>query len=117
LLPADTPVFYSLSVIIVYAIGILLSFLLHQRYTFRIRSSSGRGLGLFFAVALGGAGLTWLLSVLLRYGLAFDALFGELGGTTAFALAALLSSLATYAANGRLVFRRELDEAGREINR
>ncbi|MGH8612099.1 MAG: GtrA family protein [Gammaproteobacteria bacterium] len=108
LLPAETTVFFSLSVVKVYALGIVASFVLHRRYTFRLMPAPniGRELALFLAVALGGAVLTWLLSVLLRYGLAFDLLFGELGGTAAFALAALISSLATYAANGRLVFQR-----------
>lgn len=113
MLPADSPLYYSLSVIAVYAIATFLSFALHRRYTFRLKPSPnpGRQMMLFVAVVLAGAASTWLLSLVLRYGLTFDMYFGDLAGAAAFALATLLSSLMTYAANGRYVFTEAAHES------
>jgi putative flippase GtrA len=107
-LPADTPAYYSLSVIVVYAAGILLSFALHSRYTFGVgpRVESSGGLVPFTAVALVGALATWLVSLLFRYGLGFDRLFGDLSGSAAFAVGAVSASLLTYSLNAHMVFHR-----------
>jgi putative flippase GtrA len=107
-LPADTPVFYSLSIVVVYAMGILLSFALHSRFTFGVRTEFDKSerLAPFFAVALVGAMATWLVSLVCRYGLAFDRVFGELAGSAAFAVGAVTASLVTYVLNARMVFHR-----------
>ena len=107
-LPADTPAYYSLSVIVVYAGGILLSFALHSRYTFGVgpRVDSSAGLAPFTAVALVGALATWLVSLICRYGLGFDRLFGDVSGSAAFAVGAVAASLLTYSLNAHMVFHR-----------
>jgi putative flippase GtrA len=113
-LPADTPGYYSLSVIVVYAIGILLSFALHSRYTFEVKAAALRcdGLVPFTAVALVGALATWLVSLVCRYGLGFDRLFGDLAGSAAFAVGAVAASLLTYSLNAHLVFHRRQPTQG-----
>lgn len=107
-LPADTPTYYSLSVIAVYVFGIMLSYVLQHRITFSVslRESNWRKLISFIAVALIGALATWFLSLLLRYELGFDRIFGPLSGSLAFAVAAVSSSVFTYALNALVVFRR-----------
>lgn len=106
-LPSDTPLYYSLSVLIVYVLGVLASYVLHHGFTFQ----SSRDLHSvtvflpFVVVAFVGAASTWALSVFFRYGLEFGELFGRLGGAAAFALAATLSSVFTYMLNALLVFR------------
>jgi putative flippase GtrA len=107
-LPADTPTYYSISVITVYAFGIVLSYVLQHRITFKadLRKSTWRRLSAFITVALVGALASWLLSLSLRYGLGFDKLFGRLSGSLAFAVAAVSSSVLTYALNALFVFRR-----------
>jgi putative flippase GtrA len=107
-LPADTPTYYSISVIAVYVFGIVLSYVLQHRITFRVSlgESNWRVLISFVGVALIGALATWLLALLLRYGLAFDRIFGRLSGSLAFAVAAVSASTVTYALNALFVFRR-----------
>ena len=107
-LPADTPLFYSISVIVVYVFGIVLSYVLQHRFTFKVSlgNSSWRRLGSFIAVALLGALTTWLLSLVFRYELGFDRIFGQLSGSMAFAVAAVTSSVLTYTLNALFVFRR-----------
>jgi putative flippase GtrA len=107
-LPADTPKYYSISIIAVYVFGILLSYVLQHRITFResIEESTWRRLTSFIAVALIGALTTWLLSLSLRYGVGFDNIFGRLSGSLAFAIAAVSSSVLTYVLNALIVFLR-----------
>ena len=106
-LPADTPFFYSISVVVVYAFGILTSYALQHRFTFKLnlKDSRGRRLISFIAVAFIGALATWLMSLVFRYELGFDRTFGHLSGSTAFAAAAVSSSVLTYPLNALLVFR------------
>jgi len=47
---------------------------------------------------------TAVLAAALRYGLAFDVLFGRFGPAAAFAAGALLASALTFSVNARLVF-------------
>ena len=58
-------------------------------------------------MAVASSILTVTLSRLLRYEGGFDHLFGVIGPGLAFALAAILTSIITYAANARFVFDRE----------
>jgi putative flippase GtrA len=101
----DTPVFYSVSVVCAYGLGILLSFVLNRRFTFMQASAVGwAACARFIAIALLGMFLTWTLSIALRYGLMLQPLLGDASAGLAFALAALLSSGVTYPLNARLVF-------------
>jgi putative flippase GtrA len=107
-LGADTPIYYSLSVVLAYAVGIALSFSLNRQFTFRGDNAtySWSHLSRFVAIAVLGMILTWLFSLALRYGLRLEALIGHHAATTAFVAAALLSSAITYPLNARLVFGR-----------
>ena len=105
LLVVDNRQTYSLSIVLAYAIGIALSFLLNQRFTFggSTQRSWSRFAG-FVALALLGMALTWLFSLLLRYGLHLDTLLGEHARMAAFAGGALLSSALIYPLNSLFVF-------------
>jgi putative flippase GtrA len=108
LLAADNAAYYSLSIVVAYALGILLSFLLNRRFTFQ-SSNADRDwskFGVFVAVALVGLVSTWAFSLALRYGLPLQESFGQASATVAFATAALLSSAITYPLSALFVFRR-----------
>jgi len=94
-------------VVVVYIFGILTSYVLQHRFTFKVSlaQSNRRRLISFIAVALIGALVTWLLSLIFRYELRFDSTFGSLSGSMAFAAAAVSSSVLSYALNALLVFR------------
>jgi putative flippase GtrA len=106
LLGDDTPRNYSVSVILAYAVGIALSFLLNHRFTFGggADSRNWRKFLQFAAFAVVGLGTTWALSLALRYGTPLDAFAGPLAKPLAFACASLLSSLLIYPLNSRFVF-------------
>jgi putative flippase GtrA len=108
ILVTDNAAYYSLSVVLAYALGIVLAYTLNRRHTFDQRETSATcsRFALFALIALLGAFCTWLLSLLLRYGMHLNALLGEHAAAAAFALAALLSTLVTYPLNARFVFRR-----------
>jgi putative flippase GtrA len=106
-LPSDTPLYYSLSVLIAYALGTLASYVLHHGFTFQ-SSHDLHNVTVFLSfvvVGVVGAASTWALSLFFLYSLDFGGLFGRLGGAAAFAFAALLSSVLTYMLNALLVFR------------
>jgi putative flippase GtrA len=105
LLGADIPVLYSLSVLMAYAIGMLLSFLLNQKFTFNKAATSGWKTYIpFIGIALLGMLLTSLISLALRYGLHFESLLGKYSAAASFAGAALLTSCITYPLNALLIF-------------
>lgn len=106
LLAADTRRNYSASVVIAYAVGIALSFLLNHRFTFQANAESRnwRKFLQFAAFAIVGLVATWGLSLALRYGTHLDALIGPAARPLAFATAAFLSSLLVYPLNSRFVF-------------
>ena len=108
-LVADSAVHYSLSVVLAYIVGIVLSYVLNRRLTFSQSDapSSLFAFALFAVVALLGTVSTWAFSLLLRYGAHFNALLGSFGAAVAFALAAVISTLITYPLNVRFVFRRD----------
>ena len=103
----DEPIYFALSVGFIYALGIVLSFILQQTFTFRPDQQvhSWRKLLPFIVVALIGAVATLLLALLYRYGFAFDRLFGGFGPALAFAAATLTSSVLSFWLNARFVFR------------
>lgn len=106
LLAADTRQNFSVSVALAYAVGIMLSFLLNHRFTFGgdDRSRNWRIFLRFTAIALIGLVTTWILALLLRYGMQLDARVGAAAKLLAFASATLLSTLLTYPLNARFVF-------------
>jgi putative flippase GtrA len=104
-LPADTPVYYTLSVALVYAGGILASYYGHRKVTFRDTSVSGRvfkSFRAFVLIAIFGMLATASLSILFRYGIPVQA--GRFQPGLAFALATLTTSLLTYRLNKYFAF-------------
>ena len=109
LLGRDTPLDYAVSVLVAYGCGIVLSFFWQGRVTFRqhgVRQRRGR-FSIFAVMAIVSSVLTVMLSRLLRYEGGFDQLFGPVGPGLAFAIAAIITSFFTYAANARFVFASE----------
>lgn len=91
---------YSVSVLIGYAAGILLSFVLNRAITFN--GGSWAKFPAFVAIALIGMAVTWGLSVAIRFGLPLEA-FGAFAGTIAFGVATVLATGVTYPLNARLL--------------
>jgi putative flippase GtrA len=107
LLVRDSPSNYSLSIGVAYALGIFTSFELNRRFTFASAAASRHRERLlpFVLCAIASLLCTWLLALLLRYGLSLDALIGRAARLLAFALATLICSLGSYFLNARYVFR------------
>lgn len=103
LVAIDDPGSYALTVVLAYLFGTVLNYTLQGLFTFR-QAASTRMLVRFAAVSVLGLLLTAALALALRYGLAFDALFGSFGPAAAFAGGALLASAITFSVNARLVF-------------
>jgi len=106
LLPADTPIYYMLSVILVYAGGILVSYYGHRMVTFRnISASAGviKSLSAFSLIAISGMFTTVSLSALFRYGIPIQ--MGRHQPALAFALATLVTSVLTYRLNKIYTFK------------
>lgn len=111
-LGADSEWHYSVSIALAYALGIICSFLLNHRFTFAQKSDSRDWPAFirFVGVAVFGMLVTWLLALVLRYGLQLDAILGDFARPAAFAAATLIGSLATYPLNAWLVFGRRVAE-------
>jgi putative flippase GtrA len=113
LLGTDDPRHYSISVVLAYMAGIIVSFTLNQHFTFsaqRAPHSWSRFMP-FVAVALVGLVCTWLISLGLRYGLPLTALIGKSSAPVAFAAATVLASLITYPLNAWFVFGKKKSAA------
>lgn len=110
LLGNDTPMHYAVSVLVAYGCGIALNYLCQARFTFRMTSSahlkthSSWRFFTFAVVAIATSLLTALLSHLLRYHAGFDAALGSWGSASAFATAALITSIVSYSVNARYIF-------------
>lgn len=110
MLGRDNPGSYSLTVVLAYLFGTVLNYALQGIITFR-QPASTHMLVRFAAVSAMGLLLTTALALALRYGLAFDALFGTFGPAAAFAGGALLASAITFSVNARLVFASRAEVA------
>ncbi len=102
----DTPLFYLLSVLIIYAAGIVASFLLHKKFTFKAESNQQTITSFyrFIMTALLGLFITAGLSVAFRYGLNLDLVINKYSGSVAFILASLTTSIITYILSVKFVF-------------
>lgn len=108
MLPADTPVYYALSVVLAYTVGIVCSYYGHHNVTFRMQEAVGGHATAFtrFAfIAIAGLLATTAMSMLIRYGFSMDRLLGKYAGSFAFALATILASLLTYSLNSAFTFK------------
>jgi putative flippase GtrA len=109
LLGRDDPTRYSISVALGYVAGIVVSYLLNQRFTFG-KDKAARNWSRFLpfvGVAMVGLLSTWLMSLALRYGLPLQSLLGKSSASVAFAFATVLSSLITYPLNALFVFGKK----------
>jgi len=106
LLPRDTPTFYAVSVIVAYACGVVLNYVLQSRFTFGASGgvNSPRRFFAFAMTAVCSSLLTVALSYLLRYQLGLGELFGAWGSTAAFCAAAIIVSIVSYSINAKYVF-------------
>ena len=107
LLPADSPGYYLLSVIIIYTGGIIASFYGHFHVSFthiKHKRATIVSMSKFILVALAGMGATSLLSYQIRYSLNLESVFGPLLPSIAFGTAAVTASLLTYTLNARYIF-------------
>jgi len=106
ILPADTVWFYTMSMVLAYALGIIVNFTLQHTLTFRLGPSDkswSMFIG-FVAVAAIGAAVTVAAALAFRYLLGFALLFGDFAGTAAFVAGTVIASLVTYWMNARFVF-------------
>lgn len=105
LLPA-TRVVYVVEVLVVYAVGVVLSYLLQKRFTFAVPRSERKAAQFhrFVAIALLGAALTTGLSFALKYFFRWPESLAGFSGSLSFALACLLTSLLTFFLNRQWVF-------------
>ena len=109
LLPADTPFYYGLSIVIAYVFGIVCSYLGHRLVTFRHVTQlaiGGRVSFLaFVGVALLGLAVSMTVAMLVRYQLPLEELVGNLASTAAFAAGVLAASVLTFTLNRLVTFR------------
>jgi putative flippase GtrA len=109
----DSPFFYGVSIVTVYVFGILASYCLQRRFTFRSHTHTTQQFPLlrFFVVAGMVSVFSTIAAFVFRYVLMFDALFGDFGASAAFLCAMLCASIINYIANATYVFARR-DPAG-----
>ena len=108
MLPEDDPIYYSASVMLTYALLVFVSFFTHRKITFvdfvPVKSTT-HSLVRFIATGLIGLGSVTILSNIIRYGLPLELVFGEYSGGTAFAAAAILTSILTFLLNAFFTFK------------
>lgn len=107
LMPADTPVYYLISVVLVYAGGIIASFHGHYRVTFshiRNKRAALKSIGRFTIIAIIGMLITTLLSYQIRYATGMEPILGKLLPAFAFATGTVIASVATFLLNARYTF-------------
>lgn len=124
LLPHENPVYYGLSVMIVYAGGIIAGYYGHRKYTFGMsgaKNSHERSFPVFALIAVFGMILTTLLAMPLMYVLEFRILFQRAGGAISFATAVITVSIVTYSLNARFAFNprdggdSKIDHGGTQV--
>lgn len=107
LLPDDNAGFYTVSVVLAYALSIAISYYGHRFISFNhtdpVRSTA-HSMIRFTVIALVGLGSVSVLSVALRYGLPLHTLVGQHDDTVAFFAAGILTSVITYVLNARFTF-------------
>jgi putative flippase GtrA len=107
ILPSEIPLYYGLSVMIVYAGGIIAGYYAHSKYTFRKRTVAGlhgRSFLVFILIAVFGMFLTAALALMFMYVLDFNRIFQQAGAAISFVIAVVLVSVVTYGLNVRFTF-------------
>jgi len=112
MLPSDTQIYYVLSVLIVYAGGIIMSFAGHYRVTFshiRQKQKLMTSIFSFTLIAFVGMIVTALLSYVIRYNLDLGFIPGKYSAAISFGIATVVASLITYTLNARYTFAESVD--------
>jgi putative flippase GtrA len=104
----DSPFFYGVSIVTVYIFGILASYWLQRRFTFRSHTHTTQQFPLlrFFVVAGMVSVFSTIAAFAFRYLLKFDVLFGDFGASAAFLCAMFCASVVNYIANATYVFAK-----------
>lgn len=109
LLPSDTPEYYALSVSVVYAFGILSSYVGHRKVSFSHVDMNGQStaasMTAFTGIAILGLVCTTGLSVCIRFFFPIMEVFGSYAGAASFAFGALITSIITFSLNARYTFQ------------
>jgi|TARA_R110002072_G_scaffold101954_5_gene224511 putative flippase GtrA len=113
LLPADTPEYYALSVAIVYAFGIVASYIGHRKVSFSHvnmeNEDTAASMSSFTAIAIFGLVCTTGFSVCIRFLFPIENLMGSFSDAASFAIATLITSVITFSLNARHTFREKLE--------
>jgi len=102
----QNPIVFNLSMVTAYGAGIIVSYVLQRRFTFKkLAQNPWLERVKYLGTALLGMGLTIIFANGIKWGLDFIPLLIELHRTLAFGSAALLTSFVTYFVNKRFTFR------------
>jgi putative flippase GtrA len=100
---------YVMSVAIVYAVGLILSYFLQSRFTFQTQKKKTRSFKYKFTyytlVQLVGMGVTIVSSLLIRYLLFPLTILAQFRDTIAFVIASLIASVVTYGVSKIYIFK------------
>jgi putative flippase GtrA len=104
-----SPEEFVISIVAVYTVGIILSYILQSRFTFQTQKTQTRSFkykfGSYVAVQLAGMGVTIAFSLLFRYLLLPVPIPIELRDTIAFIIASFIASVATYTVSKMHIFK------------
>ena len=100
---------YMISIAIVYTVGIVLSYFLQSRFTFKTNINNSRSFKSKFTyytmVQLVGMGVTIVFSLLIRYLLFPLTIISQFRDTIAFIIASLIASIVTYGVSKIFIFK------------
>ncbi len=111
LLPADTPGYYLLSVILVYSGGIFASYYGHRKVTFghrKLTHVTVKSVCTFTIIAILGLIITAVLSAFIRYEISMATVVERHKPALSFALAIIISSALTFSLNNIFTFSKPL---------
>lgn len=104
----QTKFYYILSILIVYAIGIFLSFELQQKFTFKKVDKRKNKIIIFFVIAICVAFLSSCLSYFIRYFTNIEVYVGEsLSATLSFSISVVFCSFLSFVLNKKMVFSED----------
>jgi putative flippase GtrA len=108
-----SPEEFVISIVAVYSVGIILSYILQSRFTFQTQKTQTRSFKYKFvsyvAVQLAGMGVTIAFSLLIRYLLLPSPIPIKLRDTIAFIIASLIASVVTYTVSKIHIFKEVQD--------
>jgi putative flippase GtrA len=107
---SPTKLNYVFSVVGIYGVGVVLSYMLQKEITFHapLKNNQKKTFFKYTAVALIGALLTSCFSYILRYHIHWPVKFLQVAGPACFAVACLATSVITFYLNKEWTFRTEV---------